>query len=153
MDNITILILDLDGVLITNPTWKADEIHDDGYSAFNRGCIENLNKLLSFKKFEIWLSSTRRINKTLDEFNEIFYNRGIKQKIRGFLPRYIGCRDRKEEILKFIAELKISNYLIIDDDKSLNGLSQDMKKNLVLTELSKGFDSEKLKEAIVSVKR
>jgi len=29
------LILDLDGVLMTNPFWKADRIHLDGYSEFN----------------------------------------------------------------------------------------------------------------------
>jgi len=47
------LILDLDGVLITTPIWKADEIDSDGYSKFNMNCVQNLNKLLIQSDFEI----------------------------------------------------------------------------------------------------
>jgi len=38
--NKTTLILDLDGVLITTPSWKADEMDADGYSKFNENCIK-----------------------------------------------------------------------------------------------------------------
>ncbi|MBU2930169.1 HAD domain-containing protein [Winogradskyella psychrotolerans] len=146
--NDKLLILDLDGVLLTNPSWKADRIHSDGYSEFNESCVENLNRLLTLAEFDIWLSSTRRTVKTLTEFNLIFKNRGIKKAIVGFLPKYSHCRNRKEEILNFITEFKTSDFLIIDDDKSLNGLESEIKKKLILTVLTKGFDSEKLKEAI-----
>ena len=141
------MILDLDGVLITNPSWKADRIHSDGYSEFNESCVESLNQLLTLAEFDIWLSSTRRTVKTLTEFNLIFKNRGIKKDIVGFLPEYSDCKNRKEEILKFIAEFKPSDFLIIDDDKTLNGLENNIKDNLILTELAKGFNSDKLKEA------
>ncbi len=146
--NNKLLILDLDGVLITNPSWKADRIHSDGYSEFNESCVENLNRLLTLAEFDIWLSSTRRTVKTMNEFNLIFKNRGIKKDIVGFLPEYADCRNRKEEIQKFITEFKASDFLIIDDDKSLNGLKSKIKESLILTELTKGFNSEKLKEAI-----
>ncbi len=63
------LILDLDGVLITTPLWKADEMDSDGYSKFNQSCIDNLNELLSLADFDIWLSSTRRTVKSIEEFN------------------------------------------------------------------------------------
>jgi len=59
------LILDLDGVLITTPSWKADNIHSDGYSDFNKDCVINLNKLLLVENFEIWLSSMRRTTKNI----------------------------------------------------------------------------------------
>jgi hypothetical protein len=150
--NDKLLILDLDGVLITNPSWKADRIHSDGYSEFNESCVENLNRLLTLAEFDIWLSSTRRTVKTLTEFNLIFKNRGIKKEIIGFLPEYADCRNRKEEVLKFIAEFKASDFLIIDDDKSLNGLESGIKESLILTELTKGFNSEKLKEATEKIK-
>lgn len=153
MRNGKLLILDLDGVLITNPSWKADQIHLDGYSEFNESCIENLNRLLTLVQFDIWLSSTRRTVKTLTEFNLIFKNRGIKKEIVGFLPEYADCRNRKEEILKFITEFKVSDFLIIDDDKSLNGLKSGIKECLILTELTKGFNSEKLKEATKKIKK
>lgn len=150
--NNRILILDLDGVLITNPSWKADRIHSDGYSEFNESCIENLNRLLTLVEFDIWLSSTRRTVKTLIEFNLIFKNRGIKKEIVGFVPEYEDCKNRKDEVLKFIAEFKELDFLIIDDDKSLNGLECGIKEKLILTELTKGFNSEKLKEATEKIK-
>jgi hypothetical protein len=146
------LILDLDGVLITNPSWKADQIDSDGYSEFNKSCVENLNRLLSLAKFDIWLSSTRRTVKSLTEFNLIFKNRNIKNEIIGFLPEYSNCKSRKDEILEFIEEFKVSDFLIIDDDKSLNGLKKSIKEKLILTELTKGLDSEKLKEATEKIK-
>lgn len=43
---------------------------------------------------------------------------------------------RKEEIEKWINDNKInlSDLIIIDDDKSLNGLPENLKKRLVLTD-------------------
>ena len=49
-------------------------------------------------------------------------------------------------------EFKISDFLIIDDDKSLNGLENGIKNKLIGTELTKGFNSEKLKEATEKIK-
>ncbi len=149
----TILILDLDGVLITTPAWKTDKISSDGYSEFNMNCVNNLNKLLQKFDFEIWLSSTRRTVKTLAEFNRIFKNRNIKSAIKGFIPEYYECNTRKEEILRFVAEFEIEQFLIIDDDKSLNELDEKHKGKLILTELQKGFDSEKFQLAIKKIKR
>ena len=151
--NRTTLILDLDGVLITTPIWKADEIDTDRYSKFNMNCVDNLNKLLEQSDFEIWLSSTRRTVKTLTEFNRIFENRNIKKEINGFLPVYQECNTRKDEIIQFIEEFKISDFLIIDDDKSLNGLNENYKEKLILTEFQKGFDAEKFQLAIGKIKK
>jgi len=151
--NKIILILDLDGVLITTPPWKADQLDSDGYSKFNQSCIDNLNELLSKGSFEIWLSSTRRTMKTLEEFNAIFTNRRIKEPIKGFLPEFSDCKNRQEEILRFLDKFEPVNYLIIDDDKSLNGLEDKIKERLVLTELLKGFNQEQLKLAIEKIKK
>ena len=140
--------MDLDGVLITTPTWKPNEIHSDGYSEFNESCVKNLNQLLTSTEFEIWLSSSRRTLKSLEEFNLIFKNRGIKKPITGFLPEYSDCKNRKEEVIKFLTEFEVSDFLIIDDDKSLNGLDIEIKKNLISTQLTTGFNIEKLEEAI-----
>ncbi|KXX71161.1 HAD domain-containing protein [Flammeovirga sp. SJP92] len=147
------LILDLDGVLITTPMWKADEIDADGYSKFNANCVTNLNKLLSVFECDIILSSTRRTVKKLDEFNEIFKYRQINCPIKSFLPIYDHCKNRKEEIEQYINESDIVDFLIIDDDKSLNSLNPSIQNKLVRTELIKGFNEEKLNEAIRIIKR
>ena len=139
-----ILILDLDGVLITTPPWKPDDTCDDGYSAFNDTCVENLNRLLTHENFDIWLSSSRRRTKTLDEFNAIFANRNVKKPISGFIPECADCQNRKDEIVTFLQELNTDHVLIIDDDSSLNDLPAAYKRRLVLTEAMKGFDKQKL---------
>lgn len=144
--------MDLDGVLITTPIWKADEMDSDGYSKFNKDCVAYLNSLLSKYDFDIWLSSTRRTVKTLAEFNKIFKNRNIESEIKGFLPEFPECKTRKDEIIRFIEEFEISDFLIIDDDKSLNGIDENHKEKLILTELQKGFDSMKLEVAIEKIK-
>lgn len=127
------LILDLDGVLLTTPLWKKEEVHAYGYSDFNKECIQNLNLLLEKYPMKIYLSSTRRTVKTLEEFNTIFKNRNIKQQIEAFLPLY-ECKNRKEEIERFIKETKLTNHTIIDDDKSTVNLPFPLKELLIITQ-------------------
>ena len=141
----TILLLDLDGVLITTPPWKPDLIAQDGYSIFNTACIENLNTLLACGNFAIWLNSSRREGKTLEQFNEIFERRKIKQSILGFLPPNPNFDNRFVEINRWLKETKTQDYLIIDDDKSL--LDFKYPERLVLTKYMLGFNKEKLEEA------
>lgn len=146
------LILDLDGVLITTPLWKKDEMHADGYSDFNKECVQNLNLLLVKYPLKIYLSSTRRTVKTLEKFNTIFKNRNISQSIEAFLPLY-KCKNRKEEIERFIAAKLLSDYIIIDDDKSTVNLPFLMKERLIKTEYAEGFTKEKLAETIQLIEK
>lgn len=139
------LLLDLDGVLITSPPWRPDEIDIDGYSVFNSKCVKNLNKLLDFADFEIWLSSARRKFKSIEEFNKIFQFRGINQNIVGYLPINNDYIKRCVEIEHFIKNPGIEPYLVIDDDKSLIDFSH--KDHLVLTQHLIGFNHEMLEEA------
>ena len=146
----TILLLDLDGVLITTSPWKPDVIDLDGYSQFNASCIENLNTLLVFRDFDIWLSSSRRTNTTLERFNELFEYRKIRQPIIGFLPPNEHYDSRCVEISRWLQAIQTNNYLIIDDDKSL--LDFKDSKRLVLTKYLLGFNGEKLEEAREQIK-
>jgi hypothetical protein len=143
-----ILILDLDGVLITTPSWKPDTIAADGYSDFNKNCVAQLNKLLRTYSFEIWLSSSRRKGQSKEFLNTVFASRGILTPITGFLPMHSDRKSRKEEVELFLQEKQLVNFLILDDDKSLNDLESSAKSRLVLTRYLKGFDEEKLLEAL-----
>ena len=143
-----ILLLDLDGVLITTPSWKADQIHEDGYSAFNKTAVENLNELLANTNADIWLSSTRRMNKSLEEFNTIFSNRRIERKLAGFVPHGTLSESRLEEINAFLDLKPGQKFIIIDDDNSLQDLTEERKKYWIKTNAMIGFDKEKLQEAI-----
>ena len=146
------LILDLDGVLITTPSWKPDPLNSDGYSDFQKSAVGNLNQLLDSAEFEIWLSSSRRTQKSLMEFNNIFANRGINQVINGFLPELPVKSSRLDEIQNFLGTLNSSNYLIIDDDKTLGDLKPKQKNSWIQTEPLIGFNQEKLSEALRQIK-
>lgn len=139
-----VLILDLDGVLITTPPWRRDELDVDKYSKFNEEAIANFNMLTENLDFELWLISDRRRGKTLEQFNEIFKNRNIKKKIDGMVPIY-GYITRYQELQNFIFENKIENFMIIDDDNSLDNLED--KKIWVKTKSLMGFGEEELNES------
>lgn len=135
--------MDLDGVLITNPSWKADTMAEDGYSDFNPSCVEHFNSFLSqLPPFEIWLSSSRRANKTLQEWNGIFERRGVKAQLTGLLPTQVTNASRLEEVLAFVGSVDGNSYIIIDDDSSLNDLPSEPKQRWLRIEFHKGFNSE-----------
>lgn len=142
------LFLDLDGVLITTPSWKADEIDEDGYSRFNSNCVNELNNLLNQANFQIWLSSSRRKVKPLEEFNQIFKNRGITGRIIGYLPDYKDCKTRKDEVLKFVSENDLTKFIILDDDNSLNSLPDCYKRKFVKTDHLIGFSKREFESAV-----
>lgn len=139
-----VIILDLDGVLVTKPPWRMDELDVDGYSKFNEHAIANFNMLTDDLDFELWLISDRRRGKTLEQLNKIFKNRNINKQINGMVPIY-GHITRLEEFKKFISENKFDNYLLIDDEISLEGL--DDKSSWVRTKPLIGFGEEELSES------
>ena len=142
------LLLDLDGVLITTPSWRSDEIDTDKYSKFDKKCVANLNRLLKLKPFAIWLSSSRRRSMSIEEFNGVFERRLINQPIVGFLDVNSNWLSRKDEVEHFLKTANLTNFIILDDDSSLRGLSKAHKVNWVETNLYKGFDDESLQKAI-----
>lgn len=151
MTNI-ILFLDIDGVLITTKPWQQDKIAEDGYSCFDNECASNLNILLASIPLDIILTSSRRKTIPLDIFNQFFRNRNIKNQIVNYLPIISSVFSRKQEIEDYIFRNNIQNFIIIDDDKSLNNLNPILKKNLVLTNSMIGFSKDKLEESLEIVK-
>lgn len=144
-----LVLLDLDGVLICTPSWKADVLAQDGYSAFDQAAVANFNTLMATITAELWLTSSRRWNKTLPELQTIFTNRGITTPLSGALPMKALGISRKLEIETFLEvyEEATTNLLILDDDKSLQNLIPAHKKYWVCTAPLVGFSTEKLAEA------
>lgn len=145
-----VIILDLDGVLITTPSWRSDEMDKDNYSKFNSMAIDKFNKLtesLNFE-YELWLISDRRKEKTIEQFNQIFKNRNINKSIDGLVPNY-GHISRREEFEKFINENEFDNFLLIDDDSSLEGIEN--KEFWVKTKSLIGFGIEELNKSKLKI--
>jgi hypothetical protein len=143
-----ILLLDLDGVLITTPGWKSDEIAADGYSAFNAKMVSNLNVLLSNNLMDIWLISSRRKGVAKERMNYFFANRGVCQTIEEYVPIFEDHLSRKSEVDRFVEAVPFDNMLILDDDSSLRGLNDNIKKNWVEINSLKGFNKECLATAM-----
>ena len=95
------------------------------------------------------MSSSRRKATSLEDFQGIFERRGIQGRLTGFLSNYPHCTSRKEEILAFLPTIASQGFIILDDDKSLNGLAPSYKKRLVLTSYLQGFKEEQLSLALV----
>ncbi len=146
------LILDLDGVLITTPTWKSDVLHEDGYSDFGADCVARLNQLLSTVPCEIWLSSTRRQCMTVTRWTETFRVRGVQQGVGGVLPQASGRPSRAEELQAFVASQPSTPYLVIDDDSSILDLPVAIRERCVVTSFARGFDEGALVAALEIVR-
>lgn len=125
MDNI--VLLDLDGVLITTKPWESDQLLEDGFAEFNKRAVNKLNEYLESTGYDIVLTSTRRYTIEIDQMNEFFKVRGINGQIIDYLPLYdLDLRySRYDEVIRFIMKHRPENYLVIDDDKSLAKLGND----------------------------
>lgn len=137
------ILLDLDGVLITNPAWKADELAEDGYSAFNKHCVGQLNRFLAqIESFELWLSSTRRTAMSLSDFNKVFKSRELIAPVKGYTPVLEAGTSRRGEVESFAKTLSIDQLLIIDDDTSLHDLPKALKARWIPVNPFLGFTEE-----------
>jgi len=125
MDNV--ILLDLDGVLITTKPWESDVIIEDGFAQFNEKSVAKLNEYLESTGYDIVLTSSRRYTTEIDQMNEFFKARGIKGQIIQYLPLYdLDLRySRYDEVMRFIMKHRPENYLVIDDDKSLAKLGNN----------------------------
>lgn len=141
------IFLDIDGVMVhANPSKKL-EFDNDGFYKFNKSAIVALQEICnnnSNSVNEVILSTSHRFRFSILEWKQIFSSRGLKINEISRIETSIDYKkSRKVEILNWISErnLDIDDVIIIDDDKSLNGLSEKMKKRLVLTNPYIGLDN------------
>jgi len=131
------IFLDIDGVMVhANPQKKVD-MAQDGFYQFNTIAVSVLNEIIGkVKKVELILSTSHRFRFPLLEWVEIFKRRKIHADTISILDLSQEKRlTRKTEIEHWMDKCKYrpEEVIIIDDDKSLNGLPQNLKDRLVLT--------------------
>jgi hypothetical protein len=73
-----VILLDLDGVLITTPAWRAVETESDGFFKFNERAAANLAVILTATNAAVVLTTSHRINYSLAQWSaflrrEAFY--------------------------------------------------------------------------------
>ena len=137
-----LILLDIDGVMVPATSWKPSEIQNDGFTSFNSRAVSNLQRILSETGASIVLTTSHKSSYSLDEWKNIFNNRGITVSEITKLDDNLSNLDRKDEIINWLKERIIEDYVIIDDDKSLNGLPLYIKEKLVLTSSLVGLNSD-----------
>ena len=75
------ILLDIDGVLVTTPSWKPTEQLSDGFMKFNETAAENLAMLFKQTNASIVLTTTHRINFDVTKWREIFKLSGLNFEI------------------------------------------------------------------------
>lgn len=135
-----LIFLDIDGVMLPANSWKKPEFLEDGFVKFNNAATKALQKILDDTKAEIVLTTSHKHKYSIDKWKEIFKNRDVIVNNLSKLPENKSHFNRKDEILNWLISNNIyGNFIIIDDDKSLNDLPISIKNKLILTSSSIGL--------------
>lgn len=145
-----LLFLDIDGVMVPAKGWKSPEILNDGFFAFSAKATHALQSLIS-ENATIMLTTSHKSKFSIEEWKSIFKNRGINIERIKSLSENFNNLSRKDEIVNWFNVNSVNEeFVIVDDDKSLNELPNFLKENLVQTSPYVGLTEEHL-EAIQSV--
>ncbi|GAB3025644.1 hypothetical protein GCM10027051_33010 [Niabella terrae] len=147
-----LFFLDIDGVMVPAKGWKSPEFLNDGFPAFSIKATNTLQSLIS-EDVTIMLTTSHKSKFSINEWKSIFKNRGIKIDKIKLLPENFNNLSRKDEIVNWFKDNKVEeDFVIIDDDKSLNELPDFLKENLVQTSPYIGLTKEH-SNAIKSISR
>lgn len=144
-----LILLDIDGVMVTTPSWKKPELLEDGFSVYSTKATINLQRIISHTNASIVLTTSHKSRYSISQWEDIFRVRGIDNVSITKLGDNTDNLSRRDEILLWL-DGRVTNepYVIIDDDKSLNGLPEDIKKRFVLTDSLIGLDEDISSRAI-----
>lgn len=128
-----LIFLDIDGVMVPAKSWESPKLLSDGFPEFSTKAVRVLQSLIS-EGVTVMLTTSHKSSFNIEEWKEIFHRRGINViNLKSLDESNFGV-SRKDEILNWVSINSISeNFIIIDDDKSLNALPPFLKDNLILT--------------------
>lgn len=146
------ILLDMDGVMVPATSWKPIEILPDGFYKFSTVATLHLDALLKETSATIVLTTTHRTRFDKAAWNSILgsrlqYIQDI-QTIDDFNLQFISG-NRRDEVLQWAQVYgKDKQYIIIDDDSSLQDLPPAVKSHWVKTQPMIGFNQEALEQAL-----
>lgn len=128
-----LIFLDIDGVMVPAKSWERPKLLSDGFPEFSTKAVRVLKNLIS-DDTTVMLTTSHKSRFNIEEWKEIFHRRGIKVLNLKSLDECDFGVSRKDEIMNwFNLNTLNEDFVIIDDDKSLNGLPPFLKDNLILT--------------------
>ncbi len=139
-----LVFLDINGVMVPAKGWKKPDLLGDGFAAFSNKAINALRSLIS-EDTTIMLTTSHKSNYNVGTWKDIFAKRGINVEKIQVLDENINNLDRKSEIERwFLLNNTHEDFVVIDDDKTLNSLKRDLKSHLILTTPMIGLTDENL---------
>ncbi len=145
-----LILLDIDGVMVPAKSWSPPPILEDGFSIFNPKSVIALNAIISKSNADILLTTSHKGRFSIHEWISIFSFRGVKVNGLNKLPDNLHRLSRSQEITKwFNSTDKVDDFVIIDDDKSLNGISVVLKNRVVLTKPLIGLTQSHIQDALL----
>jgi sugar-specific transcriptional regulator TrmB len=143
-----LILLDIDGVMVPGASWRPIELLNDGFAKFNNRAVNNLKKIISETNASIILTTSHKSSFSIPQWMDIFKTRGIDTSIKT-LSNNINNLSRKDEILNWLRNrTDQEDFVIIDDDTSLNGLPSNIRAKCVLTSPLIGLDESSTLNAI-----
>lgn len=143
-----LILLDIDGVMVPTTTWKPTELLSDGFANFSAKATISLQTIINSTGAKIVLTTSHKSRFTKYQWEALFKTRGIDATI-DVLEVNEDNLNRKEEILRWFSKSTISeSFVILDDDKSLNGLPDYIKDKTIVTSGTVGLTIDQAKEAI-----
>jgi hypothetical protein len=130
-----LIFLDIDGVMAPAKSWQRPDILEDGFVDFSSKAVSVLQDILTQNpNSTIILTTSHKSRFSLSQWKIIFERRGLNVNKLESLNDNTDFQSRKVEILNWFDSNDIhEDFIIIDDDKSLNDLPTFYKDRLILT--------------------
>ena len=130
-----LVFLDIDGVMAPAKSWQRPDILEDGFVDFSSKAVTVLQDILTQNpNSTIILTTSHKSRFSLSQWKIIFERRGLNVNKLESLNDNTNFQSRKVEILNWFDSNDIhEDFIIIDDDKSLNDLPTFYKDRLILT--------------------
>lgn len=130
-----LIFLDIDGVMAPAKSWQRPDILEDGFVDFSSKAVSVLQDVLAQNTdTTIILTTSHKSRFSLSQWKIIFERRGLNVNKLESLNDNTDFQSRKIEILNWFDSNDIhEDFIIIDDDKSLNDLPTFYKDRLILT--------------------
>jgi len=125
----------IDGVMAPAKSWQRPDILEDGFVDFSSKAVSVLQDILAQNaNTTIILTTSHKSRFSLSQWKAIFERRGLRVNEVKSLNDNTDFQSRNVEILNWFDSNDVQeDFIIIDDDKSLNDLPTFYKDRLILT--------------------
>ena len=152
--------LDLDDVMVTSRQYFGKYHKKYNGHPFDPKCVMVLNKIIEITKPIIIISSDWKLHFTIPELNKIFVENSVNAVVTDVTPSLWGGKEAKftslsqleecraAEILKYVNEHEITNWVAVDD---LNLFPWIPLNFIWCTRSSEGLKQSGVKDKIINM--